>query len=62
MTVIDKINEINDSIKDIFEFIQSNEIVKDDFTEYLSTIGANGVSLNQMEKIFLLSIVNKFLQ
>ena len=53
MTVIDKINEINDSIKDIFEFIQSNEIVKDDFTEYLSTIGANGVSLNQMEKIFL---------
>lgn len=53
MTVIEKITEINSILKDIFKFIQTNETVKDDFTEYLSTIGANNISLNQMEKIFL---------
>ena len=53
MTVIDKINEINEVIKDIFDFTQSNEIVKADFDEYLATIGAKNISLNQMEKIFL---------
>ena len=53
MTVIDKINEINDTIKEIFDFTQKNEIIKSDFDEYLSTIGAGNISLNQMEKIFL---------
>ncbi len=53
MTVIDKIKGINDVVKDIFEFTQSNEKVKADFDEYLATIGARNISLNQMEKIFL---------
>lgn len=53
MTVIEKIGEINDVIKEIFEFTQSNEEVKADFDEYLATIGATNISLNQMEKIFL---------
>lgn len=53
MTVIEKINEINEIIKDIFEFTQANEVVKADFDEYLATIGARNISLNQMEKIFL---------
>ena len=53
MTVIEKINEINDVIKEIFDFTQSNETVKADFYEYLATIGAGNISLNQMEKIFL---------
>ena len=53
MAVIEKINEINDVIKEIFEFIQSNELVKSDFEEYIATIGARNISLNQMEKIFL---------
>lgn len=53
MTVIDKIKGINDVIKEIFEFTQSNEKVKADFDEYLATIGARNISLNQMEKIFL---------
>ncbi len=53
MTVIEKINEINDVIKEVFEFTQSNETVKADFDEYLRTIGAGNISLNQMEKIFL---------
>lgn len=53
MTVIEKINEINNIVKEIFDFTQSNETIKADFTEYLSTIGARNISLNQMEKIFL---------
>lgn len=53
MTVIEKINEINTVIKEIFEFTQTNETVKADFDEYLRTIGAGNISLNQMEKIFL---------
>ena len=53
MTVIEKINEINDVVKDIFEFTQKNEVVKADFDEYLATIGARNIPLNQMEKIFL---------
>ncbi len=53
MTVIEKINEINDVVKEIFDFTQKNETVKADFDEYLATIGARNIPLNQMEKIFL---------
>ena len=53
MTVIEKINEINEAIKEVFEFTQVNEIVRNDFSEYLATIGAREFSANQMEKIFL---------
>ena len=53
MTVIEKVNEINEVIKAVFEFTQSNETVKTDFYEYLATIGARNISLNQMEKVFL---------
>ena len=53
MTVIEKITEINDVLKDIFNYTQKNNEVKTDFDEYLATIGSKNISLNQMEKIFL---------
>lgn len=53
MTVIEKINEINEAIKEVFEFTQSNEVICNDFNEYLSTIGASEISASQLEKIFL---------
>lgn len=53
MTVIEKINEINEVVKEIFDFTQTNETIKADFDEYLATIGGRNISLNQMEKIFL---------
>ena len=53
MTVIEKINEINNAVKEIFDFTQSNETIKADFDEYLATIGARNISLSQVEKIFL---------
>ena len=49
MAVIEKINEINEVIKEVFEFTQSNEVVQEDFNEYLSTFGARNISLNQLE-------------
>ena len=61
MTVIEKINEINEVIKEIFEFTQENEAVRADFEEYLSTIGARNISLNQMEKIFLPYIFERYI-
>lgn len=53
MTVIEKINNINEVVKEIFEFTQTNEVVKNDFEEYLMTIGARNITANQLEKIFL---------
>ena len=53
MTVIEKINEINEVLKEVFDFTQANSEVKADFDEYLATMGAGNISLNQMEKIFL---------
>lgn len=53
MTVTEKVNEINEVIKAVFEFTQSNETINADFYEYLATIGARNISLNQMEKVFL---------
>ena len=53
MIVIEKINEINDVVKEIFEFTQSDLTIKADFAEYLATMGTRKIPLNQMEKIFL---------
>lgn len=41
MPVKDKIQDINDTIKSIALFIQSDEEIRPDFQEYLKTIGAN---------------------
>ena len=53
MAVMDKINEVNEVLKEIFNFTQANAIIKSDFDEYLKTIGAKNIDLNKMEKIFL---------
>ena len=53
MTVIEKINNINDVLKEIFNYTQTNEKIRADFEEYLSTVGAKNIQLSQMEKIFL---------
>ncbi len=53
MIVVEKINEINDVVKEIFEFTQSDLTIKADFAEYLATMGAKKIPLNHMEKVFL---------
>lgn len=51
--VIDKLNEINGVIKELFEFVRDDETTKNDFNEYLSTMGALNASPAQMEKLFI---------
>jgi len=51
--VIDKLNEINGVIKELFEFVLTDESTKEDFNEYLSTMGALNASPAQMEKLFI---------
>ena len=41
MNIRERTESINDVIRKLAEFIQTNELVKDDFNEYLRTIGAN---------------------
>lgn len=41
MNIEERMESINSVIRNIAEFIQTNELVKDDFSEYLKTIGAN---------------------
>ncbi|MCD8378074.1 MAG: SEC-C domain-containing protein [Candidatus Gastranaerophilales bacterium] len=53
MTVIEKLNDINNVIKELFEFVQIDSSTKDDFHEYLSTMSAVNATPNQMEKLFI---------
>ncbi len=53
MSIIEQIISINDVLKEIFNFIRTDKVVKPDFEEYLATIGAKSVSSSQIEKIFL---------
>ena len=53
MNIIDKIISINGVLKEIFDYIQTDSVIKTDFNEYLNTIGAKSVPANQIEKIFL---------
>lgn len=53
MAVIEKLNDINSVIKELFEFVQTDSSTKDDFKEYLSTLGALNASPAQMEKLFI---------
>ncbi len=41
MNIQERTESINNVIRNLAEFIQTNELVKDDFNEYLRTIGAN---------------------
>ena len=53
MTVIDKLNDINSVIKELFDFVREDEQTKEDFQEYLSTMGTLNPSPAQMEKLFI---------
>ena len=53
MTVIEKLNDINAVVKELFEFVLNDETTKEDFGEYLSTMGAMNASPAQMEKLFV---------
>lgn len=53
MTVIEKISAVNEIIKELLNFTQTDKTVRADFDEYLATLGSRRLSLAQMEKVFL---------
>ncbi len=53
MSIIEQIISINDVLKEIFNYIRTDSVIKPDFEEYLATIGAKSVPSSQIEKIFL---------
>lgn len=44
MLILEDLKEINDVIKNLAEFVQSDETVKPDFEEYIKTIGQNNMN------------------
>jgi len=53
ITIIDKLNTISAVMGDLINFVQTNETVKSDFEEYLTTIGASNSTPAQMQSICL---------
>ena len=51
MNIEERLDSINNVIRDIAEFIQTNDAVKDDFSEYLKTIGANSRGNISMQNV-----------
>lgn len=61
MNAVEKIIGINEILKDIFQFVQEDDVIKPDFQEYLSTMGAMNATSTQMEKIFIPYIFERYL-
>ncbi|MGN1152644.1 MAG: hypothetical protein ACI4S3_01310 [Candidatus Gastranaerophilaceae bacterium] len=61
MNAVEKIIGINEILKDVFQFVQEDDVIKPDFQEYLSTMGAMNATSTQMEKIFIPYIFERYL-
>ena len=53
MSIIEQIIKINDELKKVFNFIQTDKVVNPDFKEYIATLGVKTIPSSQIEKIFL---------
>ena len=53
MSVIDKISSISDTLSKIFQYAQANPEIKEDFDEYLKTIGAFNAPQAQISSILV---------
>lgn len=61
MNAVEKIIGINEVLKDIFQFVQEDTIIKPDFQEYISTMGASNATSAQMEKLFIPYVFERYL-
>lgn len=59
MLILEELKEINDVIKSIADFVQTNETIKPDFEEYLKTIGSTNVQSAYFTYIFERNLENK---
>lgn len=53
MSVIEKFSDISDVMSGLIDFVRTDEEVKADFAEYLSTIGVKGITENQLQSVCL---------
>lgn len=53
LTVIEKLKAISETIDNLINFVQTNEEIKPDFNEYLTTIGAVDIAPSQIQSICL---------
>lgn len=53
MSVIGKFSDISDVMGNLIDFVRTDEEVKSDFDEYLSTIGVKNISENQLQSVCL---------
>lgn len=53
MSVIDKLSSISETLSDVFKFALENEEIKEDFDEYLKTIGAFNAPAAQVNSILV---------
>ena len=53
MSVIDKISSISETLSKVFQFAQANAEIKEDFDEYLKTIGAYNAPASQVSSLLV---------
>ena len=53
MSVIDKLSSISDTLSKVFQYAQSTPEIKEDFDEYLKTIGAYNASQADISSILV---------
>ena len=53
MSVIDKLSSISDTLSKIFQYAQKNPEIKEDFDEYLKTIGAYNATESEISSVLV---------
>lgn len=53
MSVIDKLSSISDTLSNVFRYAQENPMIKEDFDEYLKTIGAYNATQSQINSLIV---------
>ena len=53
MSVIDKLSSISDTLSSVFQYAQQNPEIKEDFDEYLKTIGAYNAPASELNSILV---------
>ena len=53
MSVIDKLSSISDTLSSVFKFAQENSEIKEDFDEYLKTIGLYNAPASEINSVLV---------
>ena len=53
MSVIDKLSSISDTLSSVFKFAQENSEIKEDFDEYLKTIGMYNAPASEINSVLV---------